>query len=210
MIIFNFFIYSSPVISFSLISYVYFLKCSIIELILIGVPHIIIWSLIGYYAGFLVIWQFAYFYIICYYLKSKINNVNKQIENQVENFFRRNSFYFCNKIKILNRIYSEISDYNNNCWSKFLFLIFISFAILINFITYSSLFGNMNLFERMAFAYVGIFCICLLLFLLTASSSLTYEAIKSYKLFSSCVAFHTKNTVSIKTFKNHIKVLKIN
>ena len=66
-----------------------------------------------------------YFYIICYYLKQKLQFINNYTRFKRKSLFR-NNFNTMSIIYSLHSLYGEIHNFNNTYWSKFLFFIWIS------------------------------------------------------------------------------------
>ncbi len=68
-----------------------------------------------------ILYQIVYFYLICYYITIKTKECNNKIRNYLKNGIALNNKRAKNLMTELNSIYSEIEDYNQYYWSKYLF-----------------------------------------------------------------------------------------
>jgi len=193
-----------PFFSFTLIISIYSVNCSLLEIIIIGIPHSILWALVANITIGIIFWQVMYFYIICYYVRSKIKVINSKLETKVKNKFQIKNFHLIQTIKSLSSVYSEIIDYNNNYWSKFLFWIWILLTTLIDTFLYLLFFGDLQLFQRMLFYCFGFQFISTLLIIIIISSSVNFEAKKSYKILYSLIAYTSSR--NFRFDRNRIKV----
>jgi hypothetical protein len=170
-------------------------NCSLNRVLFPGIPWFILFSLYGYYNVSFLMTQMTYFYIICYYLKIKLQNINTEIKNEVLNKSKLNNNivkYFTNS---LNSIYLEINEYNANYWSKFLFLFLFLLNTCINSLLYKSIFGNSGAFLQITIRYVVSICIFMLLMLFIIASSVFAEVKNSYGLLNRLFVSHTKLNV---------------
>ena len=126
----------------------------------------------------------------------------------------------------LNEIYIEINEYNDNYWNQYLFAVWITFGLTINFSFYLFLFCNTfyikvislivfllinyllyifisnNVFIIKIAFFVGVILFSLfLIFIIEISSALYIEANKTYVLLNSLL--FSKNNISVKM---HFKV----
>ena len=101
---------------------------SLKEVILYAIPnHIILLLFIRYLYSFLV-YQMVYLYLICYYLKSKIRAIDRQVIQSIQLSRYQNLRQI---IQNYYQIYSEINEYNTTFWSKYLFVFWLSFGSVI-------------------------------------------------------------------------------
>jgi hypothetical protein len=121
-------------------------------------------------------------------LKSRINKKSKYHSWEVKYY-----------VKSLDQIYRELNDYNTNYWSKFLFLIWVLLATVINTVLYLTMFAKLNLITRMVFIYSSIFFIFIIILVINNASSVTYEANKSYNLFNSYYAKYMRMCSAIRS-----------
>jgi len=197
-----------PVAIFLSLFYQYYMSQSIVGIVLIGIPHCIITYIAVHYLSNVLHWQILYFCLICYYMKYKIFIVNKNLEinSKSQKIFKiRPSI---DLIKSLNSFYMEINEYNNNYWSKFLFLIWITFFLIIDSLIYSTLFGEMNLLNKMLFINAVIGFSSILTLVLSIASSVNSEANKSYILLNSLVVSYSR-TYSNKTMPQSKRLIKV-
>jgi len=169
------------------------LKFSIERSIIVGIPLGFIWMSWVYYTFSFILWQLIYFQIICYYLESKLSNINQTIKMYIRNKKVLKSTNLKGLIESLNSLYLEINDYNDRYWSKFLFLIWITFAAIISSLSYTTILGDMNLMNRLALFYALMNLLFTLLLIIKITSSINSEASKSYKLLNSLMITFSRN-----------------
>jgi hypothetical protein len=175
-----------PFLCFILSFLSFCLRFSVKELILHALPHCLIFAFSAYSVYSIIFWQIIYYYLICQYLKCKLKTANNSLRKLSD---RR--VITCKKvqhiIEILNSIYAEIDDYNSNYWSKFLFIIWITFAAIINTGIYFILFIEMNSILKIIFIYFTIQFILIMVLIINTTASVNLEANKSYSLLNSCM-----------------------
>jgi hypothetical protein len=128
-----------------------------------------------------ICYQFCYFYIICEYLRMKLENINEKIQKiiLINRSKLRNSLRL---IKILDRIYAEVEQYNL-FWCKILLLFYICFISLICTPLYSLVFGNLELLLKIMIGYFVVLTISILVTIVILGISVSREVNKSYLLF---------------------------
>jgi hypothetical protein len=175
-----------PFLSFLLPFLSFCLKCSLKELILYALPHSILFGFSAYSVHSIIFWQIIYYYLICQYLKCKLKTINNSLRKLSD---RRVITYkkVLHILKNLDSIYEEIDDYNSNYWSKFLFIIWVTFATLINTMFYFIFFIEMNLILKIIFIYFTIQFLLILLLIINTTASVSLKANKSYSLLNSCM-----------------------
>jgi len=127
-------LYSMTVILivFSFCGIVLSLNSSVYEMFLFSIPWSIVYTTFVHNCNNLLSYQIVYFYIICFYLRSKIVRINEEI-NSISISKRRIQILQMTKIlKIINSIHSEINEYNKKYWSKYLLLILLTLIMVIN------------------------------------------------------------------------------
>jgi len=174
-----------PVISFTVNFLPFLINCSVLDIILFGIPHSLIFSCCCHFIFNINIWNVVYFYLVCHYVKIKLREVNDKLSNKIKNNMRVTSYHFIQIIRDLSSIYSEINDYNNNFWSKYLLSIWLIFGSVINTTLYLTIFGNMNIICRIVFIYSITVFVLTFMFIMNTGSSVTLEANRSYKLLNS-------------------------
>jgi len=121
------------------------------------------------------------FHINCYYFNIKLSQLNNEKLKLTNNPKNTNVKLI---IQTLDKIYTEIREYNDNYWSKFLFWILVFLNMTINLCLSLGLFGNINLILKISLLY-GCFCgTILLIILLSTASSVSSKANKSYELLN--------------------------
>lgn len=105
----------------SIIPFIIALNCSLIQLIV----FIILWSCAFSYVTYFVLrimsYQIAYFAVLCYYLRLKLQHENNKMRSILAKRNNTNNKTF-GIISTLYAIYDQIYEYNKIYWSKFLFV----------------------------------------------------------------------------------------
>jgi hypothetical protein len=148
----------------------------------------IFWSLLfivlGYFCANINLSQMTYFYIICLYLKLKLRNINYSIRKSFETKFKLTYNKMNNILKSLDSIISEINNYNNDLWSKYLMIVLMLVITALDITLFHSFFGKMSLFFKIILTYGSSILSLLLIVLLNTASSVSFETNKSYKLLN--------------------------
>jgi len=176
----------------------YIFSYSAKEIMIYGIPHSIIHAIALKNMYSLTLWQFLYFYMTCRYLKNKIQVLNRQLK-AMKKYKSRNLFPI---LKSFVLIEAEISQYNNNIWSKFLLLIWILFIPLFNLLIYFSAFAEMNFVIRFTLISLSVLLVIVFVIIVNAASNVKVETDKTYHLFNSNLITTTKQ----KSKFNPIKV----
>ena len=194
-----------PIIFSIFVPGVYYIYLTTLEAIIYAIPNTIIilfnaryfWNFIGY--------QFMMFYIICLYLKIKINALN---ESLLEMKKRKRFIRIRETLQSFDWLYSEINEYNNTFWSKFLAVIWLFFGLIITLIIYIILFIPIALVIKSILIDCCIIVVLIFLFIIFTTSSVTYSANKSYKILNSLFISYSKLNKHILYFRlfNKFKV----
>ena len=153
-------------------------------------------------------WQMLYFYILCRYIVIKLNELNNKLSNNITKHLRTNSRYLRNTLFLLNSIYSEINEYNESFWSKYLLSIWLLLGSVITICLYVIFFTEINTFAKYLIGYFVIIIIITFLLIINTVSSVNYEANKSYKLLNSYMVFKIRAHSKI-NIRKKIKVMII-
>jgi len=182
--------------AFFLSFFVFVFKVSFTEFVFIGVPHTIIFTLAVKFVLTNLFYHIIYFYIISYYLKLKLNQINTDLRFAIKMKIMVNLNIIS---KTLYRIYCEINEFNAKFWSKFIFIIWMSIsAVIANSIFMFTFGGNkLNLNIRIILFIVMLFGPTLLLILIETGGSLSLEAKKTYKLFASYKFVCMRNNIFV-------------
>ena len=152
-----------------------------------GLPNGILFGLIARYTLGLSLWQMTYFYIVCYYLKLKLNSLNKRLTKPM------NNQNILQTINSFNRLYLEISDYNKTYFSKYLFAVWLLMGSVIMFDTCAIIFIDFAFIVKFTIIYTLIMiCLIFVMIILTAAS-VNSLANKSHHLFNQQFIYHSNN-----------------
>jgi hypothetical protein len=193
----------------------FIINCSILDIILFGIPHSILFCCCCHFIFNINLWKFTYFYLVCNYLKIKLREVNNELTNKIGKRIRITNAKTIGLIKKLSSIYSEIDDYNNNFWSKYLLSIWLIFGSVINTTLYLTVFGEMHIICRIVFAYGVCIFVITFTFIVNTASSVTLEAMRSYKLLNNLMVSNANTYSKVYVMSNlnngnfvKIKVIK--
>ncbi len=111
----------------------------------------------------------------------KSGNINEKIQKiiLINRSKLRNSLKL---IKILDRIYAEVEQYNR-FWCKCLLLFYICYVCLICTTLYSLIFGNLELLLKIMIGYFVVMNTSILVSIVIPGISVSREVNKSYVLF---------------------------
>lgn len=198
-----------PVFAFTLNIFPFIIKCSILDIILFGIPHSILFCCCCHFIFNINLWKVVYFYLVCNYLKIKLREVNNELINKIGKRNRITNAKTIGLIKKLSSIYSEIDDYNNNFWSKYLLSIWLIFRSVINTTLYLTIFGQMHIICRIVFIYAVSIFIITFMFIVNTASSVTLEAMRSYKLLNNLMVSNAKTYSKVYVMSNYRNFFKI-
>jgi hypothetical protein len=146
-----------------------------------GIPWYLIYTIGFHLLCGNICYEVCYFYIICEYLRMKSGNINEKIQKiiLINRSKLRNSLKL---IKILDRIYAEVEQYNI-FWCKILLLFYICYVCLICTTLYSLVFGNLESLIKITIGYIAVMNILVLVSFLIPGIRVSREVNKSYLLF---------------------------
>jgi len=155
-----------PLLAFTFNLLPFIMNCSILETLGFGIPNSLFFALSLHYSYSTNVWQMVYFYLICHYIKIKFNETNDLISNA----FLKRKFMKIKKvlrlIRSLDAKYSELNQFNDEFWSKFLLLIWLIFGTLTVFDLYVLIFTELNIILRPIVFYCCILLCLLFLFII--------------------------------------------
>ncbi len=139
------------IIAFNLI--IFIMNCSIMDTVVFGIPHSLLFTLNSHYIYNINIWQVVYFHIICRYIVIKL----KESHDEISKLMRKNALIsrrVLKAIKSLNSKYSELEEYNVNYWSKYLLSVWLIFGTFITFLFYCLFFVEINFIPKLIVVYI--------------------------------------------------------
>ena len=171
----------------------YALNENLSSVLIYGIANSLILALFVYYFSNIIIFQFAYFYYLCKYLRIKLKNLNTELDaihkNKCFTRIHRILWFF-------DALYREIDEYNTTYWSKYLLIIWLFFGVYCLLTIYIIVFGVVRIFNIIIAIYGAILGCIMFNFLFTTASSLNYEANKTY------AKLHSINLQYISTYKS--------
>ena len=120
----------------------------------------------------------------------------KQLNENILVFLKKKIIFNRNiiikNIFSLDSLYSEINEYNTKLWSKYLLTIWLIMGSLISLTLFVIISSKINNLMRILCSFGLFLFITTFLLIINTSSSVNYEANKSYKLFNSLMASNSK------------------
>jgi hypothetical protein len=159
------------------------MKLDLKQSLIFGIPWSLLFAVSSHYTFCSHVWNLTYFYLICYYLKFKIRNINNAIQfyTKRRNIERENLKQI---LETLTSIYSEIHEYNKIYWSKFAVILLVFFVTFMNTVLFLVLFNEMHIILKLSLSYAFFLSFAIITFFLKTGSSVSYEISKSYKLLN--------------------------
>ena len=150
------------------------------ELIIFGLPWSTIFTVTLYIGVKIFSYQILYCYITCFYLNSKLKQINLVIKNKTKFKSRRFNEILC-LVKKLTAIYNEINIYNKRYWAKISLSFIRSLSLVSNLLIFLSIFSSINIYLKIVFSYLGANLALLYIFYLKINAKVSHEAFKSYR-----------------------------
>ena len=172
----------APIICITFILFSYAIKYStVFDLVVFGIPNSLYYSVLGVTFFEINSFQLSYFYIICVYLKFKLQSINAKL---LEKKSKTSIAYIVSQLKAMNSLYKEINEYNSQFWSQYFLVFWFNMGSSISIYIYIVLFSGLNIIQKVTVFY-SLICFCILsLFMVFTASSVNYEAKKSYKILN--------------------------
>ena len=182
--------------------FMYYNQTTINKMIIFGLPCAILYSICSYYDFNNYQYHSVYFYILCRYLKLKINYFNQTLIKTR----RKNKFFKIQEMcKSYNALCREVGEYNATYWSKFILVIWLSMSTTTALLLTSLIFST-NIFSFITQFYILCVMCSVFLFVIFTAASVNSCANKSYKYINSLyICFIRKK----KPPKNISPILKV-
>ena len=197
-----------PGVALMVIIIIYSVECSPMEALLFGLPNALILMTWAIYVVGVIDNLFVIFLITCLYLKMEINSLN---ESLIEMKRRKRFIRIRETLQSFDSLYSKITEYDRNLWSKILFCFWLILGTMNVFNLYVCLFISMTIILKLIFFYNLFFWSSCFLFIIFMTSSVTYCANKSYKTLNSLIISYSKQPKNINychSVSNNLKVIK--
>ena len=197
-----------PIFALMVLIIIYAVKCTLMEILLYGIPNALLFMIWTIYVVGVIDNIFLTFFILCLYLKLKINELN---ENLLEMKRRKRFIRIRETLQSFDSLYSEIDEYDTTFWSRILFCIWLILGTMNVFNLYICLFIPMTIILKLLFIYNLFVWSSCFLFIIFTTSSVTYCANKSYKTLNSLIILYSKQQNLISYYhlvSNKLKVRK--
>jgi hypothetical protein len=183
----------APIFALSINLLPFVLNCSALDTIIFGIPHSLLFAIGLHYTSAINVWQIFYFRLICHYIKIKFKESNDFVYQLI---FRRKLIKWKIVLRIIRNLdakYSELDEYNQELWSKYLLSIWLIAGFFINFSLYHSFFSEMTVILKLMSGYFTAFTFLAFLFIIINASSVNYEANKMYKLLNHIMVYNSSS-----------------
>ena len=160
----------------------YIMSTSVYEVLLYGIPTILIYLIIELHLWNFFSYLYLYFYLVCKYLNVKLKNLNEKL------ILIRDKKYNCKIALILNTfnaIYCEIKEYDSTYISKFLFTVWLVVDTSLVILIYLAVFISSQLIVRLGLYYATIVFGLIFINTIITAASINYNCRKTYKLLNS-------------------------
>ena len=198
--------YIAPLFSFIAALILILFNETLINVMTFGILQSILNRMFLYFYNIFIFYQILYLHILCTYLELKLNNLNKRLieMKKSKRFVRIREILYSFDV-----IYREINEYNTTYWSKFLFIFWLFFGIIIVILIYIVFYLTIPRFYRISFIYAIIVLSTMFNYILSKVCSLNSEANKSYKIFHSFIIqyIHSKRIGRLFRLLTMIKVI---
>jgi hypothetical protein len=189
------------------------MNLSLHDFLLYGIPWIIIWTVWCYTACSIAYWLAAYYIIICFYLKSRLNSIRIKIKNILSKNKSLRKSLFKQILKEHNDLCVKINNYNNY-WKKYLSITILIYIISICFLSYLIFFPTMIWYLRFEFVIVLSAHILLVVVLIYFASSISHFNYVLYRdlnsiYFNFNLRIDMKLKVSFEIEKRQKKILDL-
>ena len=181
--------YFLPFLSFALIITLYLLNCTLAETLIYGLPNAVLYTAFAYHAFNIAFYQCLYFYILCCYLKIKIENIKINLLISIEKKKNSNLHYMCQRLVDLC---SECSEYNTSFWSKNLLLFWFSVNSADVCFLFMALFLPMKLFFKLVIIYCFVSVFFMLSFIISIASSVNCQFNEFHPILNSVYTMFSK------------------
>ena len=168
----------------------YYISCTLMEIIVYGIPQTILLTFGGHYCIPQILYLFIHFYLICRYCRHKLRSFNEILKTHVETDSKFNPLFIRQTIQSLNDIINEINKYNTTYWCQYIAIMWTLLSISGTTIAYIILFLNMPFMIRLTLVYpVGV-TLLPLIFVGLISAAVNKTTDVTYKLLNRYIARH--------------------
>ena len=194
-----------PMGAFLMMTAIYYVKTSLIETLMFGIPNGILYSIWCLYVILIFDILLLSFYIICSQINFKIQSLNERIEKLKKSF---NYYKIREILHSFDSLYKEINEYNTTFWSKFLFAFWLTFGSCDVLLIHICIFGSVEIWLKLFLVYVSVFLGSLFLFIIFTASSVNSNANKTYKSLNSLIIPYSRYNRR-KSYARFTSILKV-
>ena len=151
------------------------------QTIIFGIPSSLLFIVYAYCAWNVMLYQLAYFHILCFYLKLKIIDINNKLKVLSNT---TNSYQIYEQLVKMDLLYKEINEYNTTYWSKFLLSFWLTYGSATILLLYIIIFIEMSFYIKFIYIYAFIVFGSIFLFIIFKASSINLETFKSYYILN--------------------------
>lgn len=173
----------------------FYSNSTLVQIVVYVVPNSLGWFVVVNIVYSVILWQLIYFYLITFYLKSKLKAVNQTLRGFTKSQVKR-PISFSKVCADLSAIYTEIHEYDNIYWSKFLAFVWMSCATILSTLSFFIIFGEMLLIIRIFCLYFDLFFVAMLILVVSNCATVYLEVNKSYKELNSFMTLWNRRSIS--------------
>ena len=196
------FINFSTVTAFFIVVISFATKIDSLNVLVYGVPHAIVLALWIHHFINVMLWQTIYFFIIAYYLDLKLKSANNKLKNNIDKSNQLkvwpNSTFIKKNLRQLNDIYLEITEYNDNYWSKYLGVFWFTHSSIIAAHIYIGVFSEMSMLLKNMCNMFLVTYIMILFYIVSISSAIYREANRTHPLLNSYLLSNNPIGIAVK------------
>jgi len=167
---------------FSIILALYTINTSLSTTLAYGLPAAIHLGFSGNVFLNMLGYQCLYFYMVCKYLRMKFKALKLQL---ISSRNKKQTRSVMKIIRSFTSIASEIQDYDDSYFSKFLFNFWFVYSLAIVLLLNIVIFGGLSLSIKCVLAYILIIYFAIFLFTIMTAASINYHAKKMYSPLNS-------------------------
>ena len=183
--------------------FLYITRDQPMAVLMYGIPNSTLLALMIYYVSNIYFFQYLFFLIMCSYFLHKINRLNETAKQMMQKKrFEDIGRLLCR----YHWICDEINEYNVTYWSKFLFVFWLTYGIILILFLMITIFSSMELLLRFITLFTIIELTMSFITLIFMASSVSLSVNNSYKRFNSLIVCFTQYNKRLRKLRTKLKV----
>ena len=182
-----------------------FQNSSTVEFLVFVLPNTIWCDLFAHYCYCFFLYQMAYLFIMCSYLKMKIGSVEEELKQTIKQ--RRRSLLII--IKKMYDIFKEIDEYNTTYWSKYLFVFWLIFGTLGVACLSVMIKGSMDTMMTIPWSLLTFYFIAVFLVVILTTASVNSAINQTYSKWNSIFIHYSNESKGKQNLRSKIRTLNM-